>query len=350
MIREFYIMSTTRNTSSHECTKHGAFATICGPAAAGFAENLIFYPAEKVARVLEANKQPLNSAGGGVRGMFGNFFRVVMGGASPVTPLACVMNLYSGFGVAVGYRVLQRGFKYGGQPIIKSVLEDWVGQAYTNLFGQQWGRIMLDGSAGALLGTCEAPLLLPLDALKVRLQINKQSVVNSGSLVKFMLNEGWGLYKGLGWTMTRNAIGSTSFFTSYAMTREYLTHNNASSTLTTAQKLTASTIATMISITLSHPLDVIKTRLQSGHEAKDATGLRIAAEMIQREGLFSLWKGYLVKIPTAGPRVIFTYALAQTLTEALTEWATPKILPACPDESVEEAPKPSSLMKNKNSF
>lgn len=332
-------MSSTRNVPASAPVQHGLFATLCGPAAAGFAEMFLFYPAEVIARRMEAHKNPLS--GMLFRDTAKNIARVAVGGNLSQSPFSIIRNLYAGLGMAAGYRVAQRGYKYGGHPVMKQALDKLIGEDYRLLFGDRQARVMLDGTAGLAIGIGEAPVLLPADLVKVRLQVNRPSVQEKG-IIKFMVSEGWQLYRGLGVTMARNAIGATAFFTTYSYTREHMTQHQASAThLTTAQKLCASTIATIISITLSHPLDVMKTRLQSGLEPVGKSGFQIAAEMIQREGLFSLWKGYFIKIPTAGPRVVFTYALAQTITEALAEWLRPVV--HCTGADIEEAPQKPSL-------
>ena len=50
-------------------------------------------------------------------------------------------------------------------------------------------------------------MLLPLDALKIKRQVNPEAFRGRGALRIFM-EEGTTLYRGWGWTMARNAPGS----------------------------------------------------------------------------------------------------------------------------------------------
>ena len=50
-------------------------------------------------------------------------------------------------------------------------------------------------------------VLLPLDALKIKRQVNPEAFRGRG-VVRIFLEEGTTLYRGWGWTMARNAPGS----------------------------------------------------------------------------------------------------------------------------------------------
>ena len=50
-------------------------------------------------------------------------------------------------------------------------------------------------------------VLLPLDALKIKRQVNPEAFRGRGAL-RIFLEEGTTLYRGWGWTMARNAPGS----------------------------------------------------------------------------------------------------------------------------------------------
>ena len=50
-------------------------------------------------------------------------------------------------------------------------------------------------------------MLLPLDALKIKRQVNPEAFRGRG-VVRIFLEEGTTLYRGWGWTVARNAPGS----------------------------------------------------------------------------------------------------------------------------------------------
>ena len=57
------------------------------------------------------------------------------------------------------------------------------------------------------LTTSRAQVLLPLDALKIKRQVNPEAFRGRG-VIRIFTEEGRNLYRGWGWTMARNAPGS----------------------------------------------------------------------------------------------------------------------------------------------
>jgi len=69
--------------------------------------------------------------------------------------------------------------------------------------------------AGSVIGIGEI-ILLPLDVLKIKRQTNPEAFRGRG-IFRIVADEGFGLYRGWGWTAARNAPGSfavspTAFF------------------------------------------------------------------------------------------------------------------------------------------
>ena len=58
----------------------------------------------------------------------------------------------------------------------------------------------------SLIGLGEV-VLLPLDVLKIKRQTNPEAFRGRG-IMKIIADEGFGLYRGTGWTMARNFPGS----------------------------------------------------------------------------------------------------------------------------------------------
>jgi len=61
-------------------------------------------------------------------------------------------------------------------------------------------------NGGSLIGIGEI-VLLPLDVLKIKRQTNPEAFRGRGVL-RIVRDEGFGLYRGWGWTAARNAPGS----------------------------------------------------------------------------------------------------------------------------------------------
>jgi hypothetical protein len=64
----------------------------------------------------------------------------------------------------------------------------------------------MHATAGSLIGIGEI-VILPLDVLKIKRQTNPEAFRGRG-LFKIIADEGFGLYRGWGWTAARNAPGS----------------------------------------------------------------------------------------------------------------------------------------------
>ena len=117
-----------------------------------------------------------------------------------------LLSLFPGLGYAAGYKVSQRVYKFGGQPWINDVLVRNYKTGFTNLFGERKGKMMMQATAGSLTGIGEV-VLLPLDALKIKRQVNPDAFRGRG-VIRIFIEEGTTLYRGWGWTVARNAPGS----------------------------------------------------------------------------------------------------------------------------------------------
>jgi hypothetical protein len=61
------------------------------------------------------------------------------------------------------------------------------------------------------------------------------------------------------------------------------------------------------SLTVSAPMDVIKTRIQNKNFENPETGYQILKNMVKNEGMSSFFKGLTPKILTVGPKLVFSY-------------------------------------------
>lgn len=103
-------------------------------------------------------------------------------------------------------QVLQRIYKYGGQPFARDYLAKHYSSEFDNAFGKKTGKAVMHATAGSLIGIGEI-VLLPLDILKIKRQTNPEAFRGRG-LLAIIKDEGMGLYRGAGWTAARNAPGS----------------------------------------------------------------------------------------------------------------------------------------------
>lgn len=229
-------------------------------------------------------------------------------------------SLFPGLGYAACYKVLQRVYKYGGQPFVNEHLAMTWGSTYEQAFGKKTGKALLSATAGSLIGIGEI-VLLPLDVLKIKRQTNPESFKGRGFL-KIIQEEGMGLYRGWGWTAARNAPGSFALFGGNAFAKEYILRLQDYGSATWGQNIIASFFGASASLIVSAPLDVIKTRIQNRNFDNPQSGLQIIKNMIATEGPGAFFKGLVPKLLTAGPKLVFSFALAQSLIPAFDKLLT----------------------------
>ena len=109
-------------------------------------------------------------------------------------------------GIIDNEQILQRVYKFGGQPFVRDYLAQNHGGSFDRTFGKGNGKAIMHATAGSLIGIGEI-VILPLDVLKIKRQTNPESFRGRG-LFRIIKDEGFGLYRGWGWTAARNAPGS----------------------------------------------------------------------------------------------------------------------------------------------
>lgn len=239
-----------------------------------------------------------------------------------------VFSLFPGLGYAAGYKVAQRVYKFGGQPYFNDLINKYYKTGFTNTFGEKQGKLVMQAAAGSLTGIGEV-VLLPLDVLKIKRQVNPEAFRGRG-ILKIIAEERFALYSGWGWTMARNAPGSFALFGASAFTKEYALGVSDYSKATWTQNFFASIAGAVASITVAAPLDVVKTRIQKANFESGESGFKIVKDLVKNEGLGAFFKGLTpkvcfrriplflgdqapIQILVVGPKLVFSYTLAQSL-------------------------------------
>jgi len=295
------------NTSSaKEYKKESTPARVLGAGCAGIAELMVFHPVDTTAKRLMSNYGKVTSAS--------QLNSIIFKDKAHASIPGRFFSLFPGLGYAAAYKVLQRVYKYGGQPFVRDYLAKNHGNEFDNAFGKGNGKAIMHATAGSLIGIGEI-VLLPLDVLKIKRQTNPEAFRGRG-LIAIIKDEGFGLYRGWGWTAARNAPGSFALFGGSAAAKQYyykLTDYNAA---TWGQNFVASIAGASASLLVSAPLDVIKTRIQNRNFENPESGFRIVSNMVKNEGFTSFFKGLTPKLLMTGPKLVFSFWLAQTLIPA----------------------------------
>ncbi|KAJ5595865.1 high copy suppressor of abf2 [Penicillium hetheringtonii] len=286
--------------ASKDVKKESATARLLGSGSAGIAELMVFHPVDTTAKRLMSNQSRITSSA--------DFKKVVFKEYADASVGRKFTSLFPGLGYAAGYKVLQRIYKYGGQPFARDYLAQHHGADFDNAFGKGTGKAIMHATAGR-----DRPS--SLDVLKIKRQTNPEAFRGRG-LFKIISDEGMGLYRGAGWTAARNAPGSFALFGGSAFAKEYIYSLKDYNKATWSQNFVASVAGASASLIVSAPLDVIKTRIQNRNFENPESGFRIVSNMLKVEGPTSFFKGLTPKLLMTGPKLVFSFWLAQTLIPA----------------------------------
>lgn len=289
--------------ASSDTKKESSMARFTGAGTAGIAELAIFHPVDTTAKRLMSNQGKIGS----IKQLNSVVFKDKAAASLP----SRFVSLFPGLGYAAAYKILQRVYKYGGQPFAKDFLAKHYGDSFDSAFGKGSGKAIMHASAGSLVGIGEI-VLLPLDVLKIKRQTNPEAFRGRG-LFRIIKDEGFGLYRGWGWTAARNAPGSFALFGGSAFAKEYMFKLKDYSKASWTQNFVASIAGATASLVVSAPLDVIKTRIQNRNFENPESGFRIISNMMKHEGATSFFKGLTPKLLMTGPKLVFSFWLAQTL-------------------------------------
>ncbi len=232
-------------------------ARLIGSAIAGVSELMIFHPVDTVAKRLMSNETSIVVMGSASSTAL-NLNQALFKESYNKNPLSKVGSLFPGIGFGAVYKILQRVYKFGGQPVVKDKLSTLYGPQFDERFGRENGRTLLSATAGSMIGIGEV-LLLPLDALKVKAQTAPEQLKGRG-VIDIFAKEGFGLYRGAGWTIARNAPGSFALFGGNTAAKTYMGVGEDGARATWTQDAIASCAGATASITIAQPLDVIKVR------------------------------------------------------------------------------------------
>lgn len=263
--------------------------------AAGGLELCLFYPFDTV------SKRLMNSRD---RSSVSNWRKLLLQSGESVGVVGKMKALFPGFSVGAAYKISQRAYVWGGQPFVKELLK----KQY-KVHGRS-GKTACDALAGAMMGMGEVALL-PLGVLKIKAQTNPE--YRAQGMMRLLQEQSFRtLYAGWQWTIARNVPGSFALFGVNAFVKEYVFGLTSHSDATVMQTAISSSAGCVSSILVACPLDVVKTRIQSGSFG-DQGGLQIMKNIAKEEGLGAFFKGASLKVCTVGPKLIFSFTIAQCL-------------------------------------
>jgi hypothetical protein len=277
-------------------------ASLLGSSISGILEIGLFHPLDTTAKRLMNNKTNVNLS---------NVKQVVLQKNHHKGWVRGIPTLYPGLGFATTYKVSQRIYKYTGQHMLKNYFLNHHINSFNNVFGDKYDKVMISAVSGSLIGVGEIALL-PLDILKIKSQVNPEFLSNRG-VVDLIKKERFNLYAGWRWTALRNAPGSFTLFGASTFFKSSIFGLDINDKATLFQHFVTSSLASTACILVSSPMDVIKTRIQAQDFGKADNGFKIVKDMIKHEGPGSFFKGVIPKVGSIGPKLTFSFTIAQYL-------------------------------------
>lgn len=272
---------------------HSVLPKILGSSISGILEIGIFHPVDTISKRLMNNKVKVKKS---------NMHSIIFKGNQQNNFLSKYKSLYPGTKFALNYKVLQRTYKYGGHSILNSYI--------TNKDDSKRVKIAKQAFAGGIIGAGEVSLL-PLDILKIKSQTNPEKFKNRSMFSILRSYSIRSLYKGTGWTIARNVPGSFALFGTNSIIKNGIMDIQPGEKSSLFQTSISSTFASFSSILVSSPMDVIKTRIQASENKEN--GRKIIKELVAKEGISSFFKGIVPKLTLVGPKLIFSFTVAQQL-------------------------------------
>ncbi|OBT59562.1 hypothetical protein VE04_00109 [Pseudogymnoascus sp. 24MN13] len=277
--------------------KESTAARILGSGSAGIAELAVFHPVDTIAKRLMSNHGKISS--------ITQLNQVIFKDKASVSAGKKFFSLFPGLGEYTSTAA-------SPSPAISSPITTATPSSGPS--APRPGGAMIASLAGSMIGIGEI-VLNDLDVLKIKRQTNPEAFRGRG-IVRIIKDEGFGLYRGWGWTAARNAPGSFALFGGSAFTKGYLYGLEDYNKATWFQNFVASIAGASASLIVSAPLDVIKTRIQNRNFDNPESGMKIIRDMIKKEGPSSFFKGLVPKLLMTGPKLVFSFWLAQTLIPA----------------------------------
>jgi len=109
----------------------------------------------------------------------------------------------------------------------------------------------------------------------------------------------------------QNAPGSFALFGGNAAAKSFLGVSDSGEQATWAQDAISSSAGAITSISVAQPLDVIKTRIQNKPFNSPESGFSIVKKLVKNEGIGGFFKGLTPKLLVVGPKLIFSFTIAQ---------------------------------------
>jgi solute carrier family 25 protein 34/35 len=242
-------------------------------------------------------------------------YRGIAHALSSMWRLEGVRGVQAGLLPALCYQMAMNGTRLG--------LYEPAQRALVGATGADPASTPLKAAAAAMSGAVGATLGSPLYLIKSRLQAQSAHFVAKEAHAYGGLWDGLrsvhaaegvrGLFRGLDGALPRVMAGSAVQLSSYDACKAHAAALGVAPG--TPQHLAASLAASVLTVTVMNPLDVISTRLYQSHGKNTvyAGPLDCALQTVRAEGVAALQKGWLAQYGRLGPHTVLTFLFLEQL-------------------------------------
>ncbi|KAG9404853.1 ADP/ATP carrier protein [Aphanomyces cochlioides] len=169
-------------------------------------------------------------------------------------------------------------------------------------------KALVEASAGSLGALFACLVLFPLDVAKTKHQASTDKTEKKKTtltIVKKIYDEEGiaGLFVGLGPKAAHTVLQNFFYFYWYAWLKAL--YEKTRGPLTTTANLSIGALAGAINMTITLPLDVVSTRIQTS-DASTST-VELVHQLYKEDGLLSFWKGYIPSLVlVTNPSIFYT--------------------------------------------
>jgi len=282
-------------------------ASFCASALAACGAVLFSNPFEVVKTRLQLDGE------GAARAAHARQYRGIAHAVASIWRLEGARGLQAGLAPALAYQVAMNGTRLG--------LYEPAQRALVGATGADPASTPLKAAAAAVSGAAGAALGSPIYLVKSRLQA--QSAFFSareaahydglwhGLRTIFAAEGARGLLRGLDGALPRVMAGSAVQLSSYDALKAHAARAGFAPGL--PQHLAASLAASVLTVTVMNPFDVVSTRLyqSQGRNTVYAGPLDCARQTVRAEGWAALQKGWLAQYLRLGPHTVLTFVFLE---------------------------------------
>ena len=124
-------------------------ARLIGSTCAGVMELVVFHPVDTIAKRLMYNKEAVSAAGG--------YSRIIFRDAYDKPILHRYGSLFPGVGFAAVYKISQRIYKFGGQPVVVDFITRIFSENFKTWCSDRNAKTAMHAVAGSLIVCCVIP-------------------------------------------------------------------------------------------------------------------------------------------------------------------------------------------------